>query len=227
MTVMFMILAARKKIMRLFVVCAGLAFGLSHGSVAVGALAPNAPSSNGSITAQFAFADFDGDRHPDLAILRREQFSGLKTRYSLTFSLSTGNRKSIGLTGPSGGLLLFPRDVNGDNALDLVVTAKWPHETVAVFLNDGSGSFTPTDPAMFPVDIAQSDTVITSARLPLECGAVLLGTQRFFGHLAESSSVHDLRQVPGAVLFGTSIVASHFAGSAFSGRAPPSFNHAS
>jgi hypothetical protein len=226
-TGIFMILPVQKLVVRLLMPVLWLTVGLGHGSAAFAAPPPNVLASSGSITTQFAFADFDGDRQPDLAVLQGEQFSPFKTHYSLTFSLSTGNRQSLRLTGPSGGLLILPRDVNGDNTLDLIVTAKWLHETVAIFLNDGFGGFTSADPARFPFDVEQSDSGLRPAPLPWEHGAVLLGTRPLHGGLAENSSVSLPSQLPGPELRGTSIVCSYLSVSAFSGRAPPSFSHSS
>jgi hypothetical protein len=216
---------AKKGTLRLLISVLCLAFALGNRIEALAAPMPNMSATSGGTITQFAYGDFDGDLQPDLAVLRGERFSPLKTHYSLTFSFSTGNRQSIGLTGPSGGLLIVPRDVNGDNTLDLVVTAKWLHETVAVFLNDGFGGFTSADPARFPIDIAQADTELRPALPPLEHGAVLLRTQSLHGGLAGNNGASLLKQLPGLALLETSIVSSHLSGSAFSGRAPPSFSH--
>jgi hypothetical protein len=43
------------------------------------------------------------------------------------------------------------RDVNGDHAPDLILATAWFKEPVAVFLNDGHGSFSRIEPAKFPV----------------------------------------------------------------------------
>jgi hypothetical protein len=53
------------------------------------------------------------------------------------------------VTAPAGGLHVVPRDVNGDNALDLLVSTAWLHQPVAVLVNDGHGYFTLFDPVEF------------------------------------------------------------------------------
>jgi hypothetical protein len=106
-----------------------------------------------SIThADFAVADFDGDRKPDLATVEME--NGASTgdaRYYIRFRLATGDTQVFGVTAPAGGLQVVATDVNGDNAVDLLVSTAWRHERVAVFLNDGHGNFTPVRPEAFPV----------------------------------------------------------------------------
>jgi hypothetical protein len=204
-----------------------LAFGLSHRGEAFAAALPNAPALSTATTTQIAFADFDGDRQPDLAVLQGQPFSPFKTAYSITLALSTGNRESIGLVGPSGGLRIFLRDVNGDSAMDLVVTARWLHRTVAVFLNDGAGRFISADPARFPMDLQQSDTELGYPQLPWDHSAFLLGAQPPLAEPVENSSVFLPGPIPGLVFFGTSTVPGRLSGSAFSGRAPPSFSSAS
>jgi hypothetical protein len=213
--------------LRLLMTILCLGFGWRHQNDALASPLPRGPALSGTITTQIAFADFDGDRQPDMAVLEGEHFSALKTHYSLTLSFSTGNRQSIALTGPSGGLFLLPRDVNGDNTLDLVVTARWLHEPVAVFLNDGLGGFSSADPAKFSIDLHPSEAELKPARLLQEHGAVLPGTQPSYGEPAENSSVSLPRLRSGLLICTISVDSSHQTGSAFSGRAPPSSSSAS
>ena len=58
--------------------------------------------------------------------------------------------QTVSFIAPLGGLEIIPRDVNGDQALDLVVSAQWLKGPVAVLLNDGHGNFTVTDPGNYP-----------------------------------------------------------------------------
>jgi len=99
---------------------------------------------------RFAIADFDGDRKPDMATVEVEQDAVIGTRYSVRLQLSAGEATTIGITGPQGGLLLEPRDVNGDDAIDLIVTTALDSHFVAVLLNDGHGRFTQAREGEFP-----------------------------------------------------------------------------
>ena len=72
------------------------------------------------------------------------------TEYWIRLRLSAANWESIRLVGPAGGLELSARDVNGDATVDLVVSTAWSNRPVAIYLNDGHGTFTHADPAGFP-----------------------------------------------------------------------------
>jgi hypothetical protein len=120
-------------------------------------------ASSGNPDSHFAFGDFDGDRHPDLATVEIIQVSSFHTRYWVSFQLSTGRLQTIGVTAPSGGLALLPRDVNGDSALDLVVVTAWRHKLVAVLLNDGAGNFAAADSTKFSINVIPSSARLGTA----------------------------------------------------------------
>jgi hypothetical protein len=115
----------------------------------------------------FAIADFDGDRQPDLATVEMERGapSG-HARYSIRLRLTSGDSQVLGVTAPAGGLRIVARDVNGDNALDLLVSTAWQHQQIAIFLNDGHGNFTLADPGGFSALSWGSDTEWSSAAVP-------------------------------------------------------------
>lgn len=102
------------------------------------------------LTAFFAVADFDGDQRPDFAEVVAGQSDSKNALYWIAFHLSGGSRRSLRISGPSGGLEISPVDVNADGFLDVVVTAHWTRRPVAVFLNDGRGNFRLSSPASFP-----------------------------------------------------------------------------
>src|SRR5216683_1520687 len=108
------------------------------------------PSPPPQVTSQFAIADFDGDRRPDLATVQVGQGSSWDTQYWVAFQLSGGSRQTLGITAPTGGLQITSRDVNGDDFLDVVVTTAWTNRPVAVLLNDGQGNFRASSPSAFP-----------------------------------------------------------------------------
>src|SRR6266851_4448472 len=113
--------------------CLVLVFA-SRGSAAPG-VAQSGPASSLQVTSQFAIADFDGDRRPDLATVQVGQGCSWHTHYWIAFQLSGGSRQTLGITAPTGGLQITSRDVNGDNFLDVIVTTAWTNRPVAVLLN--------------------------------------------------------------------------------------------
>jgi hypothetical protein len=104
---------------------------------------------HGATAAHFAIADFDGDSRPDLATVETGLIGTSHARYWIGFRMSAGARQMIGVNGPVGGLEIASRDVNGDNFIDLVVSAAWLKSPIAVLVNDGHGNFTVRDPAAF------------------------------------------------------------------------------
>lgn len=105
-----------------------------------------APAPSGQ---QLAISDFDGDLNPDLASVQAGLTTPGGTDYWIQLQLSAAGRQSIRLVAPAGGLLIEARDVNGDHAVDLILTTSL-NQPVAVFLNDGHGSFSRVAPSVFP-----------------------------------------------------------------------------
>lgn len=101
---------------------------------------------------QFAIADFDGDMKPDFAQVRVRSDGSPNSQYSVDFNFSGGQRPGIYIAGPSGGLQITSRDVNGDKFADLVVTSLLDSHFVVIFLNDGKGTFVPAEPSDLPGD---------------------------------------------------------------------------
>src|SRR5229473_5562303 len=106
---------------------------------------------------QFAIADFDGDLQPDLARIHVTSDGSPSTQYSVDFNFTSGARPAICIVGPSGGLQITPRDVNGDKFADLVITSLLDSEFVAIFVNDGKGNFTLAEPSDYPGARKRSD----------------------------------------------------------------------
>jgi hypothetical protein len=153
---------AGKYVLLLFAVCffalPSSTFGATHGSsVATHLLRAGTP----------AVADLDGDQLPDLA-------SGIKTGhtsqgYSYRVDLDlTGNpdRKSFSvLSQEPNGLNIQAIDVDGDKDLDLVITSRWSMKPIGVWINDGSGSFTPGDLDQYGSRIWQTSPSVRSSHL--------------------------------------------------------------
>jgi hypothetical protein len=109
---------------------------------------PGTSLSSSSANPQFAIADLDGDRSPDFATIELQRTDSQRNFYSIRVRLTSGSQKSFGVTAPSGGLQIVPRDVNGDSVPDLLVSAF--RRPIAVLINDGHGNFTSASPAAFP-----------------------------------------------------------------------------
>jgi len=110
-----------------------------------------------------AISDFDGDHRPDLASVQAGQIDGPVTDYWIELHLTTSGLQSIRLSAPSGGLIIKAQDVNGDHAVDLVLTAVWFRRPVAILLNDGHGSFSQIEPSAFPEAFTDFTAIWASA----------------------------------------------------------------
>lgn len=198
-----------------------LAFGIAGSSASEAVDIRSALATSIGRGPQFAIADFDGDLRPDLASVRSELNSSGTTSYWIDFQLTTTSRQSIRVVGPFGGLLIEARDVNGDHAVDLILSTRGHRESLAVLLNDGSGHFSKADPTLFPGAFSRSDTslesspnhVIDTVGVPPQSRAGFWLETRPRAHLARFA---DSVQVSSDGFLVSSFVISH------AGRAPPS-----
>lgn len=118
-----------------------------------------------SSRAGWTVADFDGDKHLDLAVTKSEA-RGASYVYWLELDLSSKreidaapDRPDLpGLISPAFGLHLTPRDVDGDRDLDIVVTAGFARQPVAVWINDGKGRFVEGDLTAYSAWIGLEDS---------------------------------------------------------------------
>jgi hypothetical protein len=210
--------ASSRLVLSLTVLCAALS--LTQRDQVLHTLSFVSPSFSAGVP-QFAIGDFDGDRKPDLAEVHVEPSDSQSTRYSITVHLASGVSQSIGMTAPFGGLEIVPRDVNGDNAPDLVVSTTLRHEPVAVLLNDGHGNFTRVEPNSFPAAFNESKTKLGSASNQV-IDAVGVPPQSRTGFSLSAEALLDFRPLADSIrvsipgFLGTSFLTSH------SGRAPPS-----
>jgi hypothetical protein len=105
----------------------------------------------------FAIADFDGDLLPDLASVQAGPNNYGCTDYRIQVQLSSVARQSLPLVGPSGGLFIEARDVNGDRAVDLIVSTAWHRQPLAIFLNNGHGIFSRAELSAYSKAFIESD----------------------------------------------------------------------
>ena len=102
-----------------------LAFGLAVCSAAFEA-PRNATAGRVEPGDQLAISDFDGDLRPDFARVQAGASTPYGTDYWIQLQLSAARRQSIRLVAPVGGLQSEARDVNGDHAVDLVLSSTTP-----------------------------------------------------------------------------------------------------
>lgn len=201
-----------------------LCFVLGAGCGANAARMPTqqSPDSSAQFNSSFAIADFDGDRKPDLATVEfQKSNSASTTRYSIRLNLTAGTVQVFGVTAPAGGLQIVARDVNGDNALDVLVSTAWLHQQVAVLLNDGHGNFTLAPPDAFPAFIWQCERLWNTAIMPLWESAALIRSHSSTGKLEKRNEFPGWPWQPGKTSLRISPGVSRLLDFSLLGRAPP------
>jgi hypothetical protein len=183
---------------------------------------PQPAGSSAGFNSTFAIADFDGDRKPDLATVevQKGSFSG-NSRYSIRLQLTAGASQEFGVIAPVGGLQILVRDVNGDDALDVLVSTAWQHEQVAVLLNDGHGKFKLADPGAFPAAFLGNDSDWALDPITICDGAALIRMEYPPGRVDRESKLNGRQvQVERSRTFVAAGATQHFLFSLL-GRAPP------
>src|SRR5271154_5003028 len=168
-----------------------------------------------------AIADFDGDHRLDLASIQTGPTSCGSSAYWIQFQLSTAGRQSIQLVAPPGGLRIEARDVNGDHAVDLVFTSAWFRQPVAIFLNDGHGSFSRAEPTAFPGVFSEPEPNWAPGRRVLPAAVGLPPQSRARAEKAQKDPVHQ-RSSAGLVLSSVPAFPADTFLFSSAGRAPPS-----
>jgi hypothetical protein len=192
---------------------------LSGGSVATAQSSVARPSGHRGLP--YAVADFDGDARPDVATVEGGYAVTSADQYSIRLQLSGRDSLPIFLTAPSGGLSVEAHDVNGDHSPDLIVATKWQHRPVAVYLNDGHGTFS-------RVEASKYQSSFDAAELP-GASALTQQSDALAGLAPESGGFCALVRattdhVP-QVRFAaarSNVVSAHEFLASNSGRAPPS-----
>jgi len=171
--------------------------------------------------ASFAIADFDGDQRPDFASVEADRLGSSSTSYWIQLRLTGSGQQAIQLVAPPGGLQIEARDVNGDNAVDLVLSTAWFKQPVAVFLNDGHGRFSRAEPSDFPDAFSDptrswnssSNSASAAAGIPPQMGSGICSGTTNLPNLRDSSKA--IPSTSSEFLFDSLLIA-------YSGRAPPS-----
>jgi len=194
---------------------------LVGGSAAIRADASNPPTVSIGPGPQYAISDFDGDRQPDTASIQAAPSGPGHTDYWIRLELSASGRQLIRLAAPAGGLQIEARDVNGDHAVDLVLTTAWFRQPVAILLNDGHGGFSRVEPSAFPREFSESTTnwfsvinlAMDAVGLPPQSGAWICSQARV--------PTRFRRHTGSAAPLSAGFLASPYLMS-HAGRAPPS-----
>ncbi len=197
--------------------------GFAPGGNAASGVPKSGSGSSLQVTSQFAIADFDGDKRPDLATVHAGVSSPWDTQYWIAFQLSGASRHTLGITAPTGGLQITSRDVNGDSFLDVVVTTAWTNRPVAVLLNDGQGNFKASSPSAFPGAFRTSEESWICITDEIKDAVALLLSRYPTGNCQEVSRFSSPRKVTGRFVLRASRNSLSSAVVSFLGRAPPSF----
>jgi hypothetical protein len=196
-------------------------FGFASGSAAAHPAVQNPPINAAGPGLPFAIADFDGDLRPDFASIQNESNNSGTTDYWIQLQLSAVGRQAIRLVAPSGGLRIEARDVNGDHALDLVLTTAWLNQPVAVLLNNGRGSFSQVEPSAFPGAFSESATNWVPASIQ-SIDAVGISPQSRTGSCLEARGLLDRKSPASSISSSSMRLLVTLLLTAQAGRAPPS-----
>ena len=197
-----------------------LLFGGFFAGLAVAAEGSHKASAWSGARLGVAVGDFDGDLRPDLADVQTGRGDFFRTEYWIQLQLSTAGRQTILVVAPAGGLQIAARDVNGDHALDLVLTTTWLGQPVAVLLNDGHGIFSLAEPGSFPDAFSESDTGWDSTTYWVTETARVLPQQRV-GICLETARLPKIAAQTGTIAASNFDFRLNRSLLSYRGRAPP------
>lgn len=201
--------------------CVLLVLGVCAPRVTPGADAGSAMIASAGPGLPFAIADFDGDHRPDLASIQSGQTNSSSTNdYWVQVRLSRSGPSLFRLVAPRGGLRIEARDVNGDHAVDLILSTAWLRQPVAILLNDGHGSFLRVAPTAFPGAFRKSNlTWSDSPNQPIETFGI---SQEFRTGMCAQASKSTGTQPDAASIQSAGVTfTSIYLLASCAGRAPP------
>jgi hypothetical protein len=169
----------------------------------------------------FAVADFDGDQRPDLVGVETGESGVFRTNYWIQLQLTVSGRQTISIVAPSGGLQIAARDVNGDQIPDLILTTTWLRQPVAIFINDGHGTFSRVASDAFPDAFRESQTGWDSSAHRMPDSVAVASSLRAAFNITAARSPHAERQTGAVASSRRGFLPSPFLISS-PGRAPPS-----
>ena len=201
--------------------CLLLFLTLFCGSAKANTVVQNIPNDSVGSGLPFAIADFDGDLRPDFASVQTGQSDSSHTEYWVQLQLTTTGQQSFQVVASIGGLQITARDVNGDHAVDLVLTNALLGQPVAILLNDGHGSFLRAEPAAFPGAFTASNTSLASKADGIKDVAAVLPSRYSTGNYSDGGKFSSPRNGTGVVIKQASrnLLSSEIV--SFLGRAPP------
>jgi hypothetical protein len=115
--------------------------------------------------------------------------------------------------------------VNGDNVIDLVVSAAWLKSPVAVLVNDGHGNFTIRDPAAFWAALTNPSRTLDSPKQQSPDVALVLSLRTSSSDFVVSERIAPNADRSQKVLPHSSLRDVFPPAVRSSGRAPPPFVH--
>ena len=195
--------------------------GTIAGAAAASADAPRPSAVSIGPGLQFAVADFDGDHRPDLVGVESGPNGISRTNYWIQLQLSAAGRQTILLVAPAGGLQIAARDVNGDQIPDLILTTSWLRQPVAIFINDGHGTFTRVAPDAFPEAFREPPSNWDSASDRIPDSVAVPPSSRAGFYDATTRLPHSVPRASAIALSSRGFLPSPFLISS-PGRAPPS-----
>jgi len=115
-----------------------------------------------------AVADLNGDHIPDRAtgIETGHSELGFSFRMDVVLSGTSGTKSFTVLSYEPIGINVEALDVDGDRDLDLVISSHLLHRPVGVWLNDGTGFFSPGEPAKYASSLWREKPALTTSSDP-------------------------------------------------------------
>jgi len=104
-----------------------------------------------SLESQWVLADLDGDRTPDLALGERlgRSKDAYFYRVQLQLSSDTPSTSFTVVHDDALGLKITGLDIDGDDDIDLIISDRFSHQHIGIWLNDGKGHFVKSLPGRF------------------------------------------------------------------------------
>src|SRR5689334_15665129 len=112
--------------------------GLAASGLSLAASTPDLP---GAMDSGWVMADLNGDHHVDVATARSALRNAAGYSQEVRIQLGSSQQTSFRFDSSSSTVELSSQDVDGDDDGDLVVFEPLSSQPIAVWLNDGAGSF--------------------------------------------------------------------------------------